>query len=378
MAERPWGFESPLAHDFSRGVRIERRSHRAAPKSRRQRPSGRPRSRPKKRGGGRSLPAWITLIGSLLILAVAFGFIFFVARGCVATQESTQVRKYVTSADSLLSDSSNAGRGELQGVLRNSGGDVGMVDEEALGRVSNLSERLYTQALQNDEVPIEFEDAQPYLISALGVRKEATENLAGATSGSGSGFNDALATAVEDFRTSDSIIANHYIPAVRESLEQAGQSSDGAYLEEPQPFMDYAQIGFDTASASGGARSDPSAVHGVQINSVTVAGQRLPPDGNVVLTGDDEAEFAVTVGNGGEAAESAVDVEVILNTNAERQSKTATIPRIDPRRAATVEIGGFIPGELDEAVEATVEAGPVEYERTMDNNRLQGTVTFGL
>lgn len=318
------------------------------------------------------------MIGSLLIFAVAFGFIFFVARGCVATQESTQVRKYVTSADSLLSDSSNAGRGEIQGVLRDSGGDVGMVDEEALGRASNLSERLYTRALQNDEVPIEFEDAQPYLVSALGLRREATENLASAASGPGGGFNDALATAVEDFRTSDALIANHYIPAVRESLEQAGQSSDGAYLEEPRPFIDYAQIGFDTASASGGVRSDPSAVHGVQINGVTVAGQRLSPDGNVVLTGDDDAEFAVTIGNGGEAAESAVDVEVILGTNAERQSKTAIIPRIDPLRAATVEIGGFIPGELDEAGEATVEAGPVEYERTMDNNRLKGTETFGL
>src|SRR3712207_7285541 len=61
-------------------------------------------------------------------------------------------------------------------------------------------------------------------------------------------FGDALATAVEDFRTSDSIIANHYVPAVRESLEQAGQTGDGGYLEEPQPFMDYREIGFDAAS----------------------------------------------------------------------------------------------------------------------------------
>ncbi len=309
---------------------------------------------------------------------MAFGFIFFVARGCVATQESTQVRKYVTSADSTLSDSSNAGRGELQGMLKSSGGDPGMLDEEALGRVANQSDRLYTQALQNDEIPPEFEDAQPYLISALGVRKEATENLAGAATGSGSGFGDALATAVDDFRTSDSIIANHYIPAVRESLEQAGQTGDGGYLEEPQPFMDYRQIGFDAASSGGSARSDPSAVHGVQINSVTVAGRPLSPNGNVVLTGDEEATFAVTIGNGGEAPESAVDVEVILNTNAERQSKNATVERIEPQKTATVEIGGFIPGELDETVEATVEAGPVKYEKTTDNNTLDGTVTYGL
>jgi hypothetical protein len=308
---------------------------------------------------------------------MAFGFIFFVARGCVATQESTQVRKYVTGADSVLSDSSNAGRNELQGILKSSGGDPGMVDEEALGRVATLSDRLYTQTLQNDEIPPEFEDAQPYLISALGVRKEATENLAAAVSGSGNGFGDALATAVEDFRTSDSIIANHYVPAVRESLEQAGQTSDGGYLEDPQPFMDYSAIGFDAAS-TGSARSDPSAVHGVEIDGVTVAGQPLPPGGNVVLTGDDAASFAVTVANGGEVPESAVDVEVVLNTDAERQTKNATVARIEPQGTATVEIGGFIPGALDEVVETTVEAGPVKYEKTLENNTLNGSITFGL
>ena len=308
---------------------------------------------------------------------MAFGFIFFVARGCVATQESTQVRKYVTGADSVLSDSSNAGRNELQGILQSSGGDPGMVDEEALGRVATLSDRLYTQALQNDEIPPEFEDAQPYLISALGVRKDATENLAAAVGGSGNGFGDALATAVEDFRTSDSIIANHYVPAVRESLEQAGQTSDGGYLEDPQPFMDYSAIGFDAAS-TGSARSDPSAVHGVEIDGVTVAGQPLPPGGNVVLTGDDAATFAVTVANGGEVPESAVDVEVVLNTDAERQTKNATVARIEPKGTATVEIGGFIPGALDEVVETTVEAGPVKYEKTLENNTLNGSITFGL
>lgn len=323
------------------------------------------------------MPAWITLLGSLFILAVAFGFIFFVARGCVATQESTQVRKYVTSADSILSDSSNAGRGELQGVLNSSGGDPGMVDEEALARAANLSERLYTQALQNDEVPPEFEDAQPYLVSALGIRKEATENLAGAVTGSGSGFGDALATAVEDFRTSDSIIANHYVPAVRESLEQAGQTGDGGYLEEPQPFMDYREAGFDAAT-NGSARSDPSAVHGVEIEGVTVAGKPLYPGGNVVLTGGDGTTFAVTVANGGEVSESAVDVEVVLNTEAERQSKNATVGRIEPNGTATVEVGGFIPGALDETVETTVEAGPVKYEKTLENNTLSGSITFGL
>ena len=324
------------------------------------------------------MPAWITLIGSLLLLAVVFGFVFFVARGCVAAQESTQVRKYVTSADSLLSDSSNAGRNELQGVLANAGGDPAKLDEEAIALVANRSERLYEQALGQEEVPPEFEDAHHYLITALGVRAEATTRLAQAATGDADGFDDALGTAVEDYRTSDDVVANHFIPKVQEGLERAGQTRDQGYLEEPEPFMDYGSLGFDVAAGTATARSDPSLLHGVAIQAVEVAGRPLSQNGNVVLTGADEPTFAVTVANGGEAPESAVDVEVILNTSAERQSKSATIERIEPKGTATVEIGGFIPGELDEAARATVEAGPVEYEKITDNNTLVGTVTFGL
>jgi hypothetical protein len=74
-----------------------------------------------------------------------------------------------------------------------------------------------------------------------------------------------------------------------------------------------------------------------------------------------------------------VDVEVILNTRAERQAQTATIGQMRANGgAATVEVGGFKPGELDETAEVTIEAGPVKYEEFLDNNTLTGTVTFGL
>ena len=72
-------------------------------------------------------------------------------------------------------------------------------------------------------------------------------------------------------------------------------------------------------------------------------------------------------------------VEVILNTRAERQAQTASIERIEPDGGtATAEISGFLPGELDETAEVTVEAGPVKYEDYLANNTLKGSVTFGL
>ncbi|HEX2739124.1 MAG TPA: CARDB domain-containing protein [Rubrobacter sp.] len=309
---------------------------------------------------------------------MVFGFIFFVARGCVATQQSTEVRKYVTSADSLLSDSSNAGRGELQRILSSAGGDPEKLDEEALAQVTNRSESHYLQALRQEEIPPEFEDAHHYVVTALGIRSEATERLEQAASGDASGFGGELATAIEDYRTSDSIIANYYIPAVKGSLEVAGQTSDQGYLEEPQSFMDYGALGFDVAPVAGTGRSDPNALHGVQISAVKVAGKPLYQDGNVVLTGADEPIFAVTVGNGGEATETGIEVEVIVNTSAERQSRSKTIARLEPKKTTTVDVGGFIPGELDETARVTVEAGPVEYEKTTSNNTITGTVTFGM
>jgi hypothetical protein len=320
------------------------------------------------------------LLGSVLLLVMAFGFIFFVARGCVATQEATQVRKYVTNVDSLLSESSNAGNEQLQGTLRRAGGDPANLDGGALDRVAETSESLYLQALTNEEVPPEFEDAHHYLVSALGIRARATDQLVVAAAGGAESLPGTLATTVEDLRISDGVIRNHYLPEVHDALEESDQQRDLGYLSEPEPFMDYEEVGFKvTPAAVGAARDDPNALHGVQISAVEVAGQPLYQNGNVVLTGSDEPIFFVTVTNGGEVPESGVDVEVVLNTRAERQAQTATIGQMRANGGkATVQVGGFLPGELDETAEVTVEAKPVKYEELLDNNTLTGTVTFGL
>ena len=310
---------------------------------------------------------------------MAFSFIFFVARGCVATQESTQVRKYVTNADSLLSESSNTGNEVLQGILQNAGGNPARLDARALDQVATESEDLYVRALTYEEAPPEFDDAHHYLVSSLGIRARATERLASAAAGDAEGFRGVLAEVVEDYRLSDSVVRNHYLPAVQDALIEVGQQRDQSYLEEPEPFMDYEEIGFDVAAPPAGtAQDDPNALHGVEITAVKVAGQPLYPGGNVVLRGSDEPVFSVTVKNGGETPETGVDVEVILNTRAERQAQTATIGQMRPKGVATVEIGGFRPGELDETAKVTVETGPVEYEEFLENNTLTGTVTFGL
>lgn len=291
------------------------------------------------------------------------------------------MRKYVTSADSLLSESSNLGNEQLQGLLQTSGGDQSKLDREALTSVANRSQNLYLQALTREEVPPEFGEGHHYLISALGVRERATERLADAAAGDG--FDEALVAAVADYRLSDAIVGEHYFPIVQDALREAGQQRDGGYLEEPRPFMDYDDTGFDVATSAAGAvgaaRDNPNALHGVELAAVEVGGQPLYPGGDVVLTGADEPIFAVTVTNGGEVAEAAVPVEVILNTRAERQAKKATIGRLAPDGGtATAEVSGFRPGELDESAGVTVEVGPVEYEDNVRNNTLKGTVTFGL
>jgi hypothetical protein len=311
---------------------------------------------------------------------MAFAFIFFVARGCVATQESTQVRKYVTNADSLLSESSNSGNEDLQGILQNAGGNPAKLGERALDRAATENEDLYVRALTYEEIPPEFEDAHHYLVSSLGIRAWATKQLAETATGDAEGFTGVLAEVVEGYRLSDTIVRDHYFPAVQAALIQAGQQRDQVYLGEPEPFMDYEELGFDVvAPAVGTARDGPNALHSVEIAAVKVAGQPLYPGGNVVLTGSDEPVFFVTVKNGGETPETGVDVEVVLNTRVERQAQTTTIGQMRANGGmATVEVGGFRPGELDETAEVTVEAGPVKYEELLENNTLTGTVTFGL
>lgn len=310
---------------------------------------------------------------------MAFVFIFVVVRGCVATQESTQIRKYVTSSDSLLSDSSTAGNEQLQPALADAGGEAQNVDAEVVGQVANQSELLYDRALENQEVPTEFGGANSYLVSALGVRADATRDLANALE-TPETFPETLADATESYRVSDSILRNNYFTTVNESLESVGQVQDQSVLEEPPPFMDYEETGFNVGSQNAvGTRDDPNALHGVEISTVTVAGQDLYPGGEVVLTGDDVPTFSVTIVNGGEVPETAVPVEVIINTAAERQAQTATIERIDANGGtATVEVSGFRPGEVNETAEVTIETGPVQYEEFTDNNTLTGYLTFGV
>jgi hypothetical protein len=317
----------------------------------------------------------MTLLGSIAFLVLCFAFIFFVARSCVAAQESTQIRKYVTSADSTLSDSVNEGNKELQGAL----GDPTNPDTVAIDRAQVATQKGYLDALRNGEVPPEFEDAHHYMVTALGIRATATSNIAEAAKGDREKFGEALSSAADDYKLSDAIVQSHYIPASEEALEKSGRRSERSYLYEPEPFMDYEALGLSTNSSRGAsASSDPSASRDVKVISVQVAGRPLSPGGNIVLTGSDQLIFSVAVSNAGEAAETSVPLEVILNTRAERQTVPITIERIEPGESTTVEVSGFRPGEFDETAEVDARVGSVKNERKVDDNALTGTVTFGL
>ena len=224
----------------------------------------------------------------MLLLALAVFFIFFVARGCVATQEATGVRKYVMEANSLLTDSSNLGREKLQPLLQQSNRGPGQIDEEAMGQVVEQSEHLYQQAQENSEVPPEFEEANNYLVSTLGVRATATRQLQRTLSDDAGGSGGAISAAVEDYRTSDNLAQQHYFPASENALKRAGQQEDRNYLEEPRAFIKYRDLSLDEAGATpetSEIEGDPNALHGVETSGVEVAGQQL---------------FAVAVTNSGE------------------------------------------------------------------------------
>ncbi|CAA9459127.1 MAG: ATPase involved in DNA repair [uncultured Rubrobacteraceae bacterium] len=361
---------------------MERRSHRSAPSVRRARPRGQEsgaRKRPARTRRERAVPPWLTLLGSIVFLLICFAFIFFVAKSCVATQESSQIRKYVTGADSALSDSANVGNEQLQGAISAGLEDPASLDAATIKGVADESQKYYLGSLRNEEVPLEFEDAHHYMVTALGIRAAATGNLAAVAQGDSGEFEEAVSSAVEDYKLSDAIVRDHYVPSSEESLKESGQRGDQNYLYEPRPFMDYEALGLGSGSTQEAAMpEDPNALRDVRIVDVKLAGQPLLPGGNVVLTGSDELTFSVTIANAGEVAETGVQVEVVLNTRAERQAILATVERMDPGGTAIVEVRGFKPGEFNETAPVSIEAGPVEYEQRKEDNTLAGTVTFGI
>jgi hypothetical protein len=295
----------------------------------------------------------------------------------VTAQEATQIRKYVTIADSTLSDSANVGNEELQPAISSALEDSANPDAATINRAKDATQKGYLDALRNEEVPPEFEGAHHYMVTALGIRAAATANLAEAVQGDYAEFGGVLSTAVEDYKRSDVLIKDYYIPASEEALGEAGRRSDRNYLYEPKPFMDYEALGLSSTSTARDVSDDPSVSRDVRILGVQVAGRPLLSGGNLVLTGSDELAFSVTVSNSGEAAETGVPVEVVLNTRAERQALSTTIERVDPGSSATAEIKGFRPGELNETAEVSVKAGSVKDEQKGDDT-LAGTVTFGI
>lgn len=296
----------------------------------------------------------------------------------MATQEATQVRKYVTSSDSTLRESAKLGNDRLQGIIQDAKGDPSKLDRKALSNVVDDSQRIYRDALENREMPTEFEDAHHYMVSALGVRALATERLENAADGGSGNFKEALSKSVEDYALSDRLVSGPYLSASASALDKAGQSGDRSYLYNPRPFMDYGALGYKTSSGGTSTQSDPNALHGVEINAVNISGKPLYSGGNVRLGGSDTPTFSVSVTNGGEVAETGVPVEVVIDTKAERQSRTVTIKEIKSGGSATVKVSGFRPGELNETADVSVKAGPVKYEDYLKNNTIEGTVTFGL
>jgi len=361
---------------------MERRSHRSAPSVRRARPRGQEggvRKRPTQSRRVRALPPWLTLFGSIVFLLLCFAFIFFVAKSCVATQESSQIRKYVTGADSVLSDSANLGNEQLQGTISAGLEDPANLDAAAIKGAADESQKYYLGSLRNEEVPTKFEDAHHYMVTALGIRAAATESLAAVAQGDSEEFEEAASSAVEGYKLSDAVVRDHYAPASEDALKESGQRGDQGYLYEPKPFMDYEALGLGSSSArEAGMPEDPNALRDVRVVEVKLAGQPLLPGGNVVLTGSDELVFSITVANAGEAAETGLQVEAVLNTRAERQAIPFAVERIEPGGVTTVEVRGFKPGEFNETAPVSIEAGPVEYEQRKEDNTLAGTVTFGI
>ena len=92
-----------------------------------------------------------------MLLVLCFSFVFFVGKSCVAAQKSTEIRKYITSADSILSDSTNVGNEALQPVISGTLEDSENQDAAAMDRASDETRKGYLDALRKEGVPPEFE-----------------------------------------------------------------------------------------------------------------------------------------------------------------------------------------------------------------------------
>jgi hypothetical protein len=320
-------------------------------------------------------------------------------KGCVDNRREQALKDYNRSVRSLVEQSRNAVARPFFEALGGAAGRDQQDVQETLNQLRVDAEKELEQA-QRLDVPGAMADAQDDLELVLSLRRDGVTRVAdliqqalGGAAGAGTAV-DQIAAQMQAFNASDVVYSQRVAPLILKGLKDDGiaASYDGTAGEEVLDYADFlpadgnlswmspdyvaGQLGASSSSSASGTPAP--GLHGHQIDSVSVGGVALAPDGaSNRLPANPPPTFEVTFTNGGENDETNVKVTVVITPGSGSPIRAqAVVPNTIAQQQATanVELRSAPPTTGPVTIRVTVER--VLGEETLDNNSAEYTALF--
>jgi hypothetical protein len=337
--------------------------------------------RPRRRIGGPQRRRQQYLVRRLIGVGVGVAFLILIViafRGCLEARSDRGLRNYAQDVGTIMQESEQRGQDFFELLNAPSGSSSLDFRNQVLAN-RDASQTLLDRA-ENLDTPGQMDDAQAAVTQTLTLRRDAlsviAENVGDATANAETA--DAI-TKISDqmgaLYASDVLWGQIGSPDIKNVLSDEGVDAPslpaGNFMpENATDFLDQTELvtklnGLVGQPASGG-------VHGLELTSTTIGDTTLSTDSTTTVPTDAQ-EVQIEVQNGGDSAETGIEVQVSING----QELNGTLQALDAGDIGTVKVP--LTTKPQPGAETTVEVvvQPVPGEQVSDNNSATYTVVFG-
>lgn len=337
--------------------------------------------RPRRRVGGPQRRRQQFLVRRLIGVGVGLAFLILIViafRGCLEARSDRGLRNYAQDVGTIMQESEQRGA-DFFGLLNTPSGSSSLDFRSQVLANRDASQALLDRA-ENLDTPGQMDDAQAAVTQSLTLRRDAlsviAENVTQATAAAQTA--DAISRITDQMGAlyaSDVLWGQLGSPDIREVLSEedvdAPQLPAGNFMpDNATDFLDQTELVTKLNGIVGQATT--GGVHGLELVGTTIGDTTLTADATTTVPADAQ-EIEIEAQNGGDSAETGIQVEIVING----QELNGTLQALDAGDVGTVKVP--LTTKPQPGAETTIEVNvvPVPGEQLSDNNSAIYTVVFG-
>jgi hypothetical protein len=336
--------------------------------------------RPRRRVGGPQRRRQQYLVRRLIGVGVGLAFLILIViafRGCLEARSDRGLRDYAQDVGTIMQESEQRGA-DFFGLLNAPRGSSSLDFRSQVLANRDASQALLDRA-ENLDTPGQMDDAQAAVTQSLALRRDAlsviAENVTQATAAAQTA--DAISRITDQMGAlyaSDVLWRQIGSPDIKRVLDEEGVDAPelppGNFMpDNATDFLDQTELVTKLNGIVGQATT--GGVHGLELVSTTTGDTTLTA-GTTTTVPADAQELEIEVQNGGDSAETGIQVQVVING----QELTGTLQALDAGDIGTVKVP--LTTKPQPGTETTIEVNvvPVPGEQLSDNNSATYTVIF--